>query len=125
MADNVPVLADRARGIFSSVSASGELLDDASPALRELRHESRGALHRLNEIMDRSLRRFQRQDVVQEPIITQRNGRLVLLIKADMRSRVPGIVHDVFDSGATVFVEPMPAIQQAHRWRETRPAAER
>ena len=62
---------------------------------------------------------------MQEPIITQRNGRLVLLIKADMRSRAPGIVHDVSDSGATVFVEPMPAIEQGNRWREVRRAEER
>ena len=54
--------------------------------------------------MERNLRRFQRQELVQEPLITQRNGRLVLMIKADMRSRVPGIVHDVSDTGATVFI---------------------
>lgn len=125
IADNMPVLGDLAREIFTSVSTSGELLDDASPALRELRQESRAAYNRLNDTMERSLRRFQRQELVQEPIITQRNGRLVLLVKADMRSRVPGIVHDVSDSGATVFVEPMPAIEQGNRWREVRRAEER
>ena len=125
IAENIPVLGDLAQEIFSTISMSGEVLDDASPALRELRQESRAAFHRLNETMERSLRRFQRQDVVQEPIITQRNGRLVLLIKADLRSRVPGIVHDVSDSGATVFIEPMPAIEHGNRWRETRRAEER
>ena len=125
IAQNIPVLGDLAQEMFSAISVSGEVLDDASPALRELRQESRAAFHRLNETMERSLRRFQRQDLVQEPIITQRNGRLVLLIKADLRSRVPGIVHDVSDSGATVFIEPMPAIEQGNRWRETRRAEER
>ena len=125
IAENIPVLSDLAHEIFSSIGVSGEVLDGASPALRELRQESRASFHRLNETMDRSLRRFQRQEVIQEPIITQRNGRLVLLIKADMRSRVPGIVHDVSDSGATVFVEPMPAIEQGNRWREARRAEER
>ncbi|MED5404711.1 MAG: Smr/MutS family protein, partial [Chloroflexota bacterium] len=64
-------------------------------------------------------------EVVQEPLITQRNGRMVLLIKSEMRYRVPGIVHDVSDSGATVFVEPMPAIEVGNRWRESRLAEER
>ncbi|GIT44565.1 MAG: hypothetical protein Ct9H300mP11_25010 [Chloroflexota bacterium] len=75
--------------------------------------------------MDRNLRRLQRSDVLQEAIITQRNGRMVLLIKAEMRYRVPGIVHDVSDSGATVFVEPMPAIDMGNRWREARLAEDR
>jgi DNA mismatch repair protein MutS2 len=75
--------------------------------------------------MERNLRRLQRSDVVQEPLITQRNGRMVLLIKAELRYRVPGIVHDVSDSGATVFVEPMPAVEVGNRWREARLAEER
>ena len=75
--------------------------------------------------MERNLRRFQRSEVVQEPLITQRNGRMVLLIKTEMRYRVPGIVHDVSDSGATVFVEPMAAVDMGNRWREARLAEER
>jgi len=125
IAENIPDLRSLEQSIASAISVAGELLDDASPVLRELRQESRATYHRLNQVMERSLRRFQRQDVVQEPIITQRNGRLVLLIKADMRSRVSGIVHDVSDSGATVFVEPMPAIEQGNKWRESRRAEER
>jgi len=125
IAENIPDLRSLEQSIASAISVAGEVLDDASPVLRELRQESRATYHRLNQVMERSLRRFQRQDVVQEPLITQRNGRLVLLIKADMRSRVSGIVHDVSDSGATVFVEPMPAIEQGNRWRESRRAEER
>ena len=75
--------------------------------------------------MDRGLRRGQRQGVLQEPIITQRNGRLVLLVKAERKSQVPGIVHDVSDSGATVFVEPMGAIEFGNRWREALLAEQR
>ena len=125
IAENIPDLRSLEQSIASAISVAGEVLDDASPELKELRQESRATYHRLNQVMERSLRRFQRQDVVQEPLITQRNGRLVLLIKADMRSRVAGIVHDVSDSGATVFVEPMPAIEQGNKWRESRRAEER
>ena len=125
VAENLPDLGDLAREIFSAISVAGEVLDDASPSLRDLRQATRAAYQRLNQTMERSLRRFQAQEVVQEPIITERNGRLVLLIKADMRSKAPGIVHDVSDSGATVFIEPMPAIELGNRWREVRRAEER
>jgi DNA mismatch repair protein MutS2 len=125
MAGNIPDLSAIEQAIRSAISPAGEVLDDASPTLRQLRQESRAAYQHLNELMQRSLRRLQRQGLVQEPIITQRNGRLVLLIKTEMKSQVPGIVHDVSDSGATVFVEPMPAIDLGNRWREARLAEQR
>ena len=49
----------------------------------------------------------------------------MLLIKAEHKAQTPGIVHDVSDSGATVFIEPLPAIETGNRWRETRLAEER
>jgi len=125
VSDNLPELGDLERVISGAISPAGEVLDNASPVLHNLRQEARQAQNRLNEIMERNLRRLQRAEVVQEPLITQRNGRMVLLIKSEMRYRVPGIVHDVSDSGATVFVEPMPAIEVGNRWRESRLAEER
>jgi DNA mismatch repair protein MutS2 len=125
ISDNIPDLGHLEREIGAAISPAGEVLDNASPLLARLRVEARQAQNRLNEIMERNLRRLQRQEVVQEPLITQRNGRMVLLIKAEMRPRVPGIVHDVSDSGATVFVEPMQAVDMGNRWREARLAEER
>ena len=125
LADNLPELGLLERAITSAVSPAGELLDNASPDLHQYRQESRLSHQCLNEVMERNLRRLGRQDLVQEPIITERSGRMVLLIKSEMRSRVPGIVHDVSDSGATVFIEPMPAIDLGNRWREARLAEER
>ncbi|MEK7814360.1 MAG: endonuclease MutS2, partial [Chloroflexota bacterium] len=124
-AEAIPDLRGLERAIRLAISPSGEILDDASPELRRLRQEGRASYQRLNEVMERSLRRWQRQGAVQEPLVTERNGRLVLLVKAEMRSRVPGIIHDVSDSGATVFIEPMPAIQLGNQWREIRLAEER
>ena len=125
LASNIPELGRLDSEIGAAISPAGEVLDYASPLLGRLRAESRQAQNRLNEIMERNLRRFQRSEVVQEPLITQRNGRMVLLIKTEMRYRVPGIVHDVSDSGATVFVEPMAAVDMGNRWREARLAEER
>ena len=123
--ENIPELGDLERTLSGSVSPTGEVLDNASPVLHNLRQDARNAQNRLNDIMERNLRRLQRAEVLQEALITQRNGRMVLLIKAEMRYRVPGIVHDVSDSGATVFVEPMPAIDMGNRWREARLAEDR
>ena len=125
LASNIPELGHLDREIGAAISPAGEVLDYASPVLGRLRDESRQAQNRLNEIMERNLRRLQRADLVQEPLITQRNGRMVLLIKTEMRPRVAGIVHDVSDSGATVFVEPMAAVDMGNRWREARLAEER
>ena len=125
VSENIPELGDLERAISGAISPAGEVLDNASPVLHNLRQDARQAQNRLNEIMERNLRRLQRAEVVQEPLITQRNGRMVLLIKAELRARVPGIVHDVSDTGATVFVEPMPAIDMGNRWREARLAEER
>ena len=125
ISESLPELSDLERVISGAISPAGEVLDNASPVLHNLRQEVRLAQSRLNEIMERNLRRLQRAEVVQEPLITQRNGRMVLLIKSEMRYRVPGIVHDVSDSGATVFVEPMPAIEVGNRWRESRLAETR
>ena len=125
LASNIPELGHLDREIGAAISPAGEVLDYASPLLGRLRVESRQAQSRLNDIMERNLRRFQRAEVVQEPLITQRNGRMVLLIKTEMRPRVAGIVHDVSDSGATVFVEPMAAVDMGNRWREARLAEER
>lgn len=125
LAANLPDLSGLEAAIRDAVSPAGELLDDASPDLRQLRRESRAAYQQLNEVMQRILRRYQRRAVTQEPIITQRNSRLVLLIKTDFKSQAPGIVHDVSDSGATVFIEPLAAIEPGNRWRESRLAEER
>ena len=125
LASNIPELGHVDREIGAAISPSGEVLDYANPLLGRLRAKARQAQSRLNDIMERNLRRFQRAEVVQEPIITQRNGRMVLLIKTEMRYRVAGIVHDVSDSGATVFVEPMAAVDMGNRWREARLAEDR
>ena len=125
IAQAIPDLSGIESAIAAAISPAGEVLDHASPALRQMRADARAAYNQLNDTLQRSLRRYLRRGVLQEPIITQRNGRMVLLIKAEMKSQTPGIVHDVSDSGATVFLEPMPAIELGNRWREARLAEER
>ena len=124
-AENFPDLPDLESAVNRAIGPSGEVLDEASPELGRLRRDSRSAYAALNDVMQRSLRRYQRSGVTQENIVTERNGRMVLLIKTDFKGQAPGIIHDVSDSGATVFIEPMPAIDLGNRWRETRLAERR
>ena len=125
LAQGLPDLPDIESAVNRAIGAGGEILDDASPELYRLRRESRSVHSSLNDIMQRSLRRFQSAGVIQENIVTERNGRMVLLVKNDFKGQAPGIVHDVSDSGATVFIEPMAAIDLGNRWRETRLAEQR
>ena len=103
--------------IQDAIAESGEVLDSASPALSRIRTELRGAhdrlVTRLREIMSAPPFR----DVVQDPVVTQRNGRYVIPIRAESRGQVPGIVHDQSASGATLFVEPIAVVEMANRWR--------
>ena len=125
IAQNLPELPDLESAVNRAIGPSGEVMDEASPELARLRRESRTAWSSLNDVMQRALRRYQRSGVAQEDIVTERNGRMVLLIKTEFKGQAPGIVHDVSDSGATVFIEPMPAIDLGNRWRENRLAEQR
>ena len=125
IAENLPDLPDLESAVNRAISPTGDVLDDASPELARLRRDSRSAYSALNDVMQRSLRRYQGSGVTQENIITERNGRMVLLVKTEFKGQAPGIIHDVSDSGATVFIEPMPAIDLGNRWRETRLAEQR
>jgi DNA mismatch repair protein MutS2 len=101
----------------------GELLDTASPRLGGLRAAVRVAYDRLRRRLD-SLVASELGGALQEPIVTLRNGRYVVPVKAEARSRVKGIVHDASGSGQTLFVEPLVVVELGNAWREAL-AAER
>ena len=125
MTQEMPVMEDLERDIAKTVGSLGEVLDGASPLLGELRQQTRAAHQRLMDSMERAKRRLERQGILQEPIITQRNNRMVLLVKTEMKHRLNGIVHDVSDSGATLFMEPMASVPLGNQWREFQLAQER
>jgi len=99
----------------------GELLDTASPRLGGLRAAVRVAYDRLRRRLD-SLVGAELGSALQEPIITLRNGRYVVPVKAEARSRVKGIVHDASGSGQTLFIEPLVAVELGNAWREAQVA---
>src|SRR5207342_686376 len=99
----------------------GELLDTASPRLGGLRTAVRVAYDRLRRRLD-ALVGSELGSSLQEPIITLRNGRYVVPVKAEARSRVKGIVHDASGSGQTLFVEPLVVVELGNAWREAQVA---
>jgi DNA mismatch repair protein MutS2 len=104
-----------------SFDPAGELLDTASPRLGGLRSAVRVAYDRLRRRLD-ALVGSELGGALQEPIVTLRNGRYVVPVKAEARSRVKGIVHDASGSGATLFVEPIVAVELGNAWREAQAA---
>ena len=104
--------------ILAAIDDRGEVRDSASKDLAAIRRES-GTVHdRLQQRMESLLRSAALRPSLQDPIVTLRDGRYVLPVRAEARSAVPGVVHDSSASGATIYVEPLAVIDLGNRWRE-------
>ena len=108
------------REIESTIDERGEIPDDASQALAEARARVRTVQDRLERQLERTLRHAVSEGVVQDALITERDGRYVIPIKAEQRGAMPSVVHDVSASGATLFVEPLAVVELGNRLREAR-----
>jgi len=100
-----------------SIDVSGEILDTASARLGSLRAAVRIAYDRLRRKLD-TIVGSEIAGALQEPIVTLRNGRYVVPVRADARARVKGIVHDSSGSGQTLFIEPLAIVELGNAWRE-------
>ena len=98
------------------LSDRGDVLDSASPRLADIRHD-------LKIVHDRLMTRLQRYlteaaNKLQEPIITQRDGRYVIPLRAEFKGQIKAVVHDQSSTGATLFVEPLPVVELNNEIRE-------
>ncbi len=109
---------DLVNEISRCINDRGEIVDTASPQLARIRQELAGARDRLMERLQRLIATSDVAPHLQEALITQRNGRYVIPIRAEAKGRVQGIVHDESASGATVFIEPLATVELNNRWRE-------
>ncbi len=96
--------------IFNAILSEDEIADRASPELYDIRRHLRLLADRMREKLNGFLRGEQAK-YLQDAIITQRNGRYVLPVRAECRANVPGLIHDQSASGATLFIEPMAVVE--------------
>ena len=112
--DPVPTLASEIR---RCILADDEMADDASSALLQIRRSMRqmnDKVHKtLNSMVNGSARSY-----LQDPVVTMRDGRYCLPVKAEHRSQVPGMIHDQSSTGSTLFIEPMAVIKLNNDFKE-------
>ena len=104
--------------ISTSISSEDEIADGASPELANIRRQMRAAAARARESLQKLISSPSYAKVLQEPIITMRQDRYVVPVKAEHKGAVPGLVHDISASGATLFIEPMAAVKANNELRE-------
>ena len=104
--------------ITSAILDEDEIADNASSELADIRRHKRNAAAKGRSILQKIVSSQSYSKVLQEAIITQRDGRFVVPVKAEFRSSMPGLVHDISSSGATIFVEPMGVVQANNELKE-------
>ncbi len=104
--------------IGRTFAATGEVLDSASPRLATIRRQAVETRQRLLDRLDSILKSPRARKALQSPLVTEREGRYVLPLKAEARRELKGIVHDVSNTGATVFVEPLSTVETGNELRQ-------
>jgi DNA mismatch repair protein MutS2 len=97
--------------VREKVDASGEVVDHASVELKLIRERLRKQRTRLRGTLESYLRGKETSKHLQEQVVTERNGRYVLVVKAEHRNAIPGIVHGTSTSGASLFLEPLSTVE--------------
>ncbi|MBV6391117.1 MAG: Endonuclease MutS2 [Anaerolineales bacterium] len=100
------------------LSDRGEVLDSASVKLADIRRKLRIAHDRLMSRLQKYITDSHTASMLQEAIITQRDGRYVIPLRAEFKGRIKAVVHDQSSSGATLFVEPLPVVEANNEIRE-------
>lgn len=127
-AEQFPVLTEIAAdlaeetGLVNAISKvldeRGQVKDTASKVLNQIRQELRTGRERLVKKLERMVSDPKTAAMLQEPIVTQREGRFVIPLRAEFKGRLEAVVHDQSSSGATLFVEPLTAVQDNNQLRE-------
>ncbi len=117
MAGRIPDLSDVERAIRRAIGDRGEVMDSATPTLRGLRTHVRQAYEHVTSALGRIVQ-SDLGSALQENVISMRGDRFVLQVRSELRHRVPGIVHDASNTGATVYVEPLATVDLGNSWRE-------
>jgi DNA mismatch repair protein MutS2 len=126
--DELPLLSGLARDIVAMdqlqkdiggcLSPTGDVLDSASPKLASVRHRMREVRQELLTHLQAIITSPRGRRIIQEPIVTEREGRYVIPIKVEFRRHIKGIVHDISNTEATVFIEPWTTTEVQNELRE-------
>ena len=104
--------------IHGAILDEETIADSASPELADIRRKMRLAASKGRQILQKIISSPSYAKVLQEALITQRDGRFVVPVKAECKGSIPGLVHDISSSGATLFVEPMGVVQANNELKE-------
>jgi DNA mismatch repair protein MutS2 len=128
IAKDFPLLWDIAGGIIelkqiekdigNCLGPDGEVLDTASPALADIRRQLRETQGQIQERLEAIVKSARGKRILQENVITEREGRYVILVKTECRHEIKGIVHDISNTGQTVFMEPTVTVGLGNAMRE-------
>ena len=118
LARDIVALEQLQKDIVGCLTPTGDLVDTASPRLASVRHRMREVRQELLTQLQAIIRSPRRQKIIQDPIITERGGRYVIPVREECRRQMKGIVHDVSNTEATVFIEPWATIDVQNDLRE-------
>jgi DNA mismatch repair protein MutS2 len=110
--EKIPDLKDLYEELQAAIGPRGEILDSASPDLRRLRREISLVRARIRQALERLWEKEELRKIFQEEIITLRNERYVVAVKAEFKNSLPGIIHDQSQSRATFFIEPLSTLEE-------------
>lgn len=113
-AEKLAVLNQLEQTIKKAITPEGEVSEDASPELSRIRKQMRLLQGKVREKLESMLRSSEMQKMLQDPLITIRNGRFVIPVKQEYRYQVQGLVHDQSASGATLFIEPLAVVEMSN-----------
>jgi len=109
---------DTQQAIEKAIDDNAEVRDSASARLAIIRRDLRVSFDRLQNKLNRIVSAKSNQPMLQESLVTMRNGRYVIPLKAEHKGKIKGIVHDSSASGATLFIEPLETVELNNHWRE-------
>ena len=104
--------------ISQTISDRGDVVDSASQELGNIRRDMKIAYERMMSRLQRYISDASTARMLQEPIITQRNGRNVIPLRAEFKGRIKAVIHDQSASGATLFIEPLAVVEWNNLYRE-------
>lgn len=125
--EDLPLMKERAEELYSNITLETEIFDaiiseeeisdNASPELRRIRREIQTTKDRIKSKLNQIVSSESTSKYLQDTIVTQRQDRYVIPVKAEYRSNFQGIVHDTSSSGATIFMEPMVVVEMNNQLR--------